>query len=744
MEDQDIANFLNLNEKGSDTIVFHIGSHSIKFGLSTQLQPFIIPNCIAFRKRNIDKSNANISQMDTQILDPSESFNESCDFIKRDLLKKLSRLERINRNKSIKKENELTNMKKYDESNSKSLVSEKKNSEMPLGFTANFKKAYSISLDLNEDILDNNFRWVYNKLPDKNSEDFSNYIVGREVQNIPDEHNYVIHYPIRYGLFNPNLQPQTVVDDLEKILLFCLVDILQIDRKYLSRYNAVLIIPDIHSKIQVKKLLNLFFRRLNFRNIFLHNESVLTTFGSALQVACVVDIGATKTNVCCIEDGMIIKESIIRKHIGGDDINRFLWILLQSKDFHGFYFPSDQLNFNLEYHRRIIEKLKESDLEYPDLNNPSSSFSQKNSKIWLHAKNEETRVFNISLSEACFIPGLVYFYPNILDTIRNIHIPVVDIMNDVTGEVYTDPEDIMEDLINNISHRKDQINSNIKENNHDKDEKSVNNSYIEKSNNKINVLINLSPKKSKNLNYDDSNSISQTKSIQGSDDIDDVTSRKYNNTYNNLEYMYNILPIEELVCKSIMSIPNPELRKRMANTIILAGGSTKMKGFVDFFEDKLIDKFTEEDSQIERVEVVNLPMFDNKTLTWIGGTIIPKLESSKEMWISREKWTCDLFEDAKESNKLDFLENLKEKESDKNNQNMNTSDNMNNSMDFQNGNHQNADDIGSKMDIDDEVDNKEKQPMTNQIQDSKLRKKKEKLLRGGVTTIREKGAFIWK
>ena len=27
-----------------------------------------------------------------------------------------------------------------------------------------------------------------------------------------------------------------------------------------------------------------------------------------------------------------------------------------------------------------------------------------------------------------------------------------------------------------------------------------------------------------------------------------------------------------------------------------------------------------------------------KTLSWIGGTILPKLESAKDMWIQRERW----------------------------------------------------------------------------------------------------------
>lgn len=58
---------------------------------------------------------------------------------------------------------------------------------------------------------------------------------------------------------------------------------------------------------------------LGFKSMFLHQESVLSTYAMALPTAVVVDIGSTKTSVCCIEEGIIIARSIIRKNFGGDD-----------------------------------------------------------------------------------------------------------------------------------------------------------------------------------------------------------------------------------------------------------------------------------------------------------------------------------------------------------------------------------------------------------------------------------------
>ena len=87
-----------------------------------------------------------------------------------------------------------------------------------------------------------------------------------------------------------------------------------------------------------------------------------------------------------------------------------------------------------------------------------------------------------------------------------------------------------------------------------------------------------------------------------------------------------------------MSVTNKDLRKKLANSIMLVGGTSKLKGFIDFLEDRLINKLSELDNEIERVEIFNYPGIDIKTLSWIGGSILPKLESSKDMWIQKERW----------------------------------------------------------------------------------------------------------
>ena len=77
---------------------------------------------------------------------------------------------------------------------------------------------------------------------------------------------------------------------------------------------------------------------MGFKSAFLHLESVLATYAMAAATACVVDIGSSKMSVCCVDDGIIMSKTIIKKHYGGDDISELLYRLLNMKQA-THYFP---------------------------------------------------------------------------------------------------------------------------------------------------------------------------------------------------------------------------------------------------------------------------------------------------------------------------------------------------------------------------------------------------------------------
>lgn len=205
--------------------------------------------------------------------------------------------------------------------------------------------------------------------------------------------------------------------------------------------------------------------------------------------------------------------------------------------------------------------------------------------------------------------------------------------------------------------------------------------------------------------------MSPSRSEENSSQQDDEKNQKIRGMKNTYENMFKLISIEEMICESIMGVENPELRKRLSNSILLVGGGAKFKGIIDYLEDRLIDKLTTIDPLIERVEIINFPTVDSKTITWIGGTIIPKLDSSKDMWITRDRWVLDI--DRLDEKEKDLAPNKEIKENQ------------------------------SVTGYDNESKKEEKFEDAIQAQKNEKSKKKEKHLDGGVNLIREKCPFQW-
>jgi actin-related protein len=68
--------------------------------------------------------------------------------------------------------------------------------------------------------------------------------------------------------------------------------------------------------------------------------------------------------------------------------------------------------------------------------------------------------------------------------------------------------------------------------------------------------------------------------------------------------MQEPMDLDEMICRSICTIDNIDSRKKMANSIILIGGGSKIKKLTDSLEEAVMDRFTSGfDKEIERVNV---------------------------------------------------------------------------------------------------------------------------------------------
>ena len=736
-EEEDLNPFLDQKDiKNNDTIVLQIGSHSIKFGLASQYQPFVIPNVIAHlinreSQINIDIDNLSFNENFINCL----TEIENCIVQKENKNKMAKKLAVLNINKSME------NQGQYQISE----IPERINEQMPESLCT-FKKMEQISNDLNEDINDNNFKWTtLNSKP--------NILIGREALCIPTNNNdYEVRFPIKYGYFNSEYNFYIVLNDLSLILNYCFEKILKINQDDFKNFNIVYIIPDLFIKTEIKAMINLFFKYFGFKNIFLHLESVMSSFGLAIQSSCVVDIGSDKVNICCVDEGMIIENTLIRKNLGGKEITKLLYLItkylannkdnINSSNNYNNKFPYELFNINDFRDFRIFEKLKENECEFPPILDTGLGINQltpKKAKIWQHKKGYPTKLINVILIEEAYLSPLCLFYPKIVETFREKKIPKISWYNDLTGEKFEDSEDVIGELakIISMSEKKDDNNNN-----------NNNNSNMNLANS-ISVGAN-SPKKN---NKDEEDSIigSPSKSESNksfSEEKEEKDDLKIENKIN-YENLWDLnYGIDDLICQSLMKVQNKDLRKKLANSIMLVGGTSKLKGFIDFLEDRLINKLSELDNEIERVEIFNYPTIDMKTLSWIGGSILPKLESSKDMWIQKERWLG-------EPEKLEEqIENILDNGKKENNNEEKKEENNGNAIDVgsegekskneekNENNEENNSNKEKEKDKDGKEKNKEKKDGDKKKDEGK-KTKIERHLDGGIVLLREKCPFPW-
>ncbi|CDO73352.1 hypothetical protein BN946_scf185008.g115 [Trametes cinnabarina] len=145
------------------------------------------------------------------------------------------------------------------------------------------------------------------------------FLVGEDALRLsnPEEMGYVVRWPIYGGNFNTRDYPsqQVIFNDIETIF-----------REALKQKG---IEPSTYK------------------------ESLAATYGAGISNACVVDMGAVKTSIACVDDGMVIADTRMVLSMGGNDITEFLYVLLEK-----IGFPYRDINLARSYDWNVMEDLK--------------------------------------------------------------------------------------------------------------------------------------------------------------------------------------------------------------------------------------------------------------------------------------------------------------------------------------------------------------------------------------------------
>jgi centractin len=92
----------------------------------------------------------------------------------------------------------------------------------------------------------------------------------------------------------------------------------------------------------------------------------------------------------------------------------------------------------------------------------------------------------------------------------------------------------------------------------------------------------------------------------------------------------SIISITELVKKVVMEC-SCDSRKKLLNNILLSGGVTTMRGF--------LERFTRDMKQnMLHPEYIKVYGSERRYATWVGGAILSSVEASEDTWLWKVDW----------------------------------------------------------------------------------------------------------
>ncbi|RAL16455.1 putative chromatin remodeling complex subunit (Arp8) [Aspergillus homomorphus CBS 101889] len=367
---------------GSKVIVVHVGSQNLRIGLASDALPKTVPMVIA-RKSSTSESEdreepcpKRLKMDDGSDMEPEKMFGPEFASQYTIMTAELKAHMRQNKRRTLP--------------NSKEMVINYNRRTVP------------------ETISEHNdpMRVEWTELSDPAPE----YIVGQAALRIPDasKPRYKLYWPIKQGWCNER-------DYDSKRLLFLDISLILEDaiksqlgltsKKDWPQYSCVFVIPDIYEKSYVTQVLEILMREFAFARVCFIQESLAATFGAGFTSACVVDIGAQKTSICCVEEGMCIENSRVNLKYGGLDVTEtFVKMMLYD------HFPYAEINLWRRYDFLLAEELKKNVCTMNE-----ASVSVQVYDFHLRVAGQDTRKYTFKAYDEIHLAPMGYFQPTIFD-----------------------------------------------------------------------------------------------------------------------------------------------------------------------------------------------------------------------------------------------------------------------------------------------------------------------------------------
>lgn len=377
---------------------------------------------------------------------------------------------------------------------------------------------------------------------DKRSKPFRRYICGEDSLRIAAGEPYCLHRPMCRGRLNvsTHYSLQQVCDDVYRIWDWILTEKFNLAAKSRRNLSAVIVVPDTLDNREVKELLMVVLRDLQFHSAVVFQECVAATFGNGVSSGCIVNMGAQVTSVMCIEEGVAIPTTRSVLSFGGDDITRcLLWVQQQRQTWP--HIDSDPLHDPLDF--QTLNNLKEAHCSMREYEQRVAT------EIRCRTAGEPTRVYKVSLS-ALNVPAEGLFYPSLL---------APEEYSALTRPWYhVDHEDVADDSLQEANKRNEAMEPGSVNGN-------LNGAYVSAGN------------------------------------AEGFPANSEDNMRDRVEELS--IGLQQCIVNSILSIGRMDLQKKLFASIQLVGGVALTKGLVDAIEERVLHTIPAHES-VDTVEVL--------------------------------------------------------------------------------------------------------------------------------------------
>ncbi|KAH8420235.1 hypothetical protein KR009_007941, partial [Drosophila setifemur] len=429
-----------------------------------------------------------------------------------------------------------------------------------------------------------------------------------------DARDYDIHFPIKRGELNVHKEKggslQATLQHLERIWAYALEVRLKIPLRELGTHCAVLVVNDVYVRRHLREMVTLLLQRLGFRRCFLVQDSVASTYGAGIGYGCVVDIGAQKTSIACIEDGISQLDARVRLHYGGGDIDQVMLMLLRKCGF-----PYRECSVQDSYvDARLLDELKE---RFCHLNASVCGAHEKT--FTLRKQNGQWLRYTLQVGDEAIMAPMALFHTELL----NITGRTRPVCTQQAAQDQYDCEDCFDGEYLKETGRKNGARG---------------------GDNGLHLPLLSGPGSAPGslarpqlpvtaddeelivVDQEESNSNFQQHSNQPQQPV--LANHCYHNS------LGQVVPLDQAVIRSINRCANYETKRKMFGSILLVGSSAKLPGLAAWLESRISQQMQGTGAEVN----VFTKGMEAGMVAWKGAAIMSVLESARELWISQQDW----------------------------------------------------------------------------------------------------------